>query len=57
MKRFLFIPLLLLVAVGCDGDDGMDGGQGPQGLTPIIEVIPVDVGEEPCAEAGGSTQR
>jgi len=57
MKKllFLFIPLLLLAAVGCDGgNDGTDGIDGTDGLTPVVEVSNVAVGEEPCVENGGT---
>ena len=67
---FLFIPLVLLAIPGCDPEDGEDGAPGPQGqqgeqgeegeqgddgLTPVVELVAIMVGEEPCAENGGNT--
>ncbi len=71
MKKYLFlllfVHLMFLTVTACDPEDGMDGAQGQQGdegpqgdqgddgLTPVVEIITIAVGEEPCAANGGNT--
>jgi len=40
---------------GQQGEEGPQGNQGDDGSTPVVTVVQIAVGDEPCVENGGNT--